>query len=130
MLENLRQYIGIPYRHHGRDRITGMDCYGVISHIYQKEKSITPNDFPYDPVVSIKDVVNIPITEAGWVRVPPEDIQPFDIIVFKNLRYIGQVGMYIGNNKFIHTSKRTGSIISPLNVERKRRIIGVYRWAG
>ena len=129
MIDNVRKYMGIPYLHHGRSA-DGMDCYGVIGTIFENEKGIKVNDFPYEPKVPFKDINNLPVEKAGWSRVDLNDLKPFDIIVFRNLKFIGQVGMYLGDNMFIHTSKKTGSLVTELSAERKRRIIGVYRWAG
>jgi cell wall-associated NlpC family hydrolase len=40
-------------------------------------------------------------------------------------------GVYIGNNKFIHTLKKQGPQITSLNdTTYRKRIRGFYRWIG
>ena len=124
---NLRQYIGIPYKYHGRT-LEGMDCYGLISMIYSRELGIKLPDFDYAKHVEVKEVDDLDFFKVGWTKITLEEVKQFDVIAFKNFHLIGQVGMYLGDGKFIHTAKRTGSVISKLSQERKRRIIGVYRW--
>ena len=51
------------------------------------------------------------------VHVEPSDLQPGDILCFySGGSYIGHVGIYIGDNKFVHAANSsTGVIISELS---------------
>ena len=88
MLKN----IGYDYVLGGTSPKTGFDCSGFTRYVY--------NHFGYKISRTSK-------TQAKDVKeVAKSDLQPGDIIIFKNqsLTAIGHVGIYIGNNKFIHAS--------------------------
>lgn len=126
-IKNLRQYIGIPYEHHGRSG-DGMDCYGITRFIYRNELNVELPDFEY--VSMVKNEEFDIIHNDQWVKVPLEDLKTFDLMVFKNISHVGQVAIYIGHDRAIFTGKKAGSCIMHLSKERMRRLLGVYRWPG
>ena len=126
---NIRQYLGIPYKYHGRDINEGVDCYGLITNFYRREFNIDLPDLPYRKDVKLGDEfssVESNFNKIGWNSADKLNI--YDVIVFRNMRFIGQVALYLYNNKILHTARRTGSVLHDLSKERKRRIIGIYRW--
>ena len=81
----------------GRGPATGFDCSGLVSHVY-------------------REAVGIPIkgTSADLGRqsrpIDRSQLQPGDLVFFNTLgaRH-SHVGVYVGNNKFVHASNpRTG----------------------
>jgi cell wall-associated NlpC family hydrolase len=128
-IKNVRRYIGIPYKHHGRTP-EGMDCYGLAKEIYKNELGIDVPDFEYDQRVANEAFDAIHSPSGAWMRSSTESLQPFDIMVFRNFGVVGQVAIYIGDNKAIFTGSKAGSCLRPLSAERMNRCIGVYRWAG
>lgn len=49
-------------------------------------------------------------------KVPKEELKDGDIVFFKiNGNKISHVGIYIGDNKFIHASTKRGVVINDLN---------------
>ena len=93
------------------------DCSGFVQYVYKH--------FGYSLSRSSK-------TQAhDGVAVSKSNLQPGDVLIFKNTAKtaIGHVGIYIGNNQFIHASNsRTGVIISSLSTSAyQQRYVGARR---
>lgn len=97
------RYLGYKYRWGGISPETGFDCSGFVYYVF-KHFGITVNRVASDQA-------------SNGVHVDAAAIQPGDILCFySGSSYIGHVGIYIGNNKFIHASNSTtGVIISELS---------------
>ena len=94
------QFVGNPYVHGGRSLVTGTDCSGFTSLVYQH--------FGYP----------LSYTPAGqseqYVRVPLDSIKPGDLLFYSNSqKYLGHVALYIGNGQIVHAGTvETGIIVS------------------
>lgn len=98
-----KKFLGYKYVY-GTNGPNTFDCSGFVQYVYKH--------FGYSLSRSSKTQVN------DGVAVSRNNLQPGDIIIFKNTAKtaIGHVGIYIGNNQFIHASNsRTGVIISSLS---------------
>ena len=97
-----KSFLGYRYVY-GAAGPNSFDCSGFVQYVYKH--------FGY----SLNRTAS---TQAkNGVAVSKSNLQPGDIIIFKNTAKtaIGHVGIYIGNNQFIHASNsRTGVIISSL----------------
>ena len=96
------QFVGYNYSWGGKSPETGFDCSGLVYYTYQQ--------FGYTLNRVACDQAN------NGVHVEHSDIQPGDILCFySGGSYIGHVGIYIGNNQFVHASNSTtGVIVSSL----------------
>lgn len=105
MITYAKGFIGVPYVYGGLDR-TGIDCSGLIYTVARD---------------SIK--LQLPRTVAalyGFVKIIPENQKEAgDLVFFKTVGdKISHVGIYVGNNQFIHAASdgpNTGVILSSLN---------------
>lgn len=105
MVTHAKSYIGVPYVYGGLDR-TGIDCSGLIYTVARD---------------SIK--LQLPRTVAalyGFVKIIPDNQKEAgDLVFFKTVGdKISHVGIYVGNNQFIHAASdgpNTGVILSSLN---------------
>lgn len=97
------QFLGCRYTWGGKSPDTGFDCSGLVYYVYQ-HFGYTLNRVAQDQA-------------RNGVHVDPASLQPGDIICFySGSSYIGHVGIYIGNDQFIHSSNSTtGVIISQLS---------------
>ncbi len=97
------QFVGYNYCWGGASPETGFDCSGLVYYTY-KNFGYTLNRVACDQA-------------QNGVHVEPSDLQPGDILCFySGGSYIGHVGIYIGDGKFVHAANSsTGVIISELS---------------
>ena len=92
------------YRWGGRGPATGLDCSGLVSHVFQQAIGLR---------------VQGSSAELGQKArpVPSDQLQPGDLVFFNTLgtRH-SHVGIYVGEGRFVHASNpRTGVRMDPLN---------------
>jgi cell wall-associated NlpC family hydrolase len=88
--------LGIPYKYGGTSPDTGMDCSGLIQHIF---KEAWGKELPR----TAKEMSHV------GTKVDKNDLQPGDLVFFNTLRRsFSHVGIYLGDHKFIHAPS-TGS---------------------
>ena len=98
------RYTGTRYKYGGTTK-RGMDCSGLVQRVWADLK-----------------MKKLPRASAALYNsgrpVHLEDLQPGDLVFFKNTykRGISHVGVYAGNNKFVHASgHRRGVTITKLS---------------
>ena len=80
---------GCKYRYGGKDPETGFDCSGLVYYVYDKF-GYTLNRIAADQA-------------KQGVHVEPEELMPGDLLCFfTSGKYIGHVGIYIGEGNYIH----------------------------
>ncbi|ROW32105.1 C40 family peptidase, partial [Neisseria animalis] len=95
------------YRYGGTSAATGFDCSGFMQHIFRRSMGMT-----------------LPRTSAEQAKlgthVDRSDLQPGDMVFFRTMGRgrISHVGLYIGNNRFIH-APRTGKTIEITSLSNK-----------
>ncbi len=90
--------LGIRYKRGGNTPENGLDCSGFVRYVF-------------------KDVLgaNLPRTSAEISKVgehiDPKDLQPGDLVFYNTLRRgFSHVGIYLGDNKFIHSPSAGGQV--------------------
>lgn len=95
---------GVHYKYGGRSPETGFDCSGFVRYVFQNAAQIS-----LPPSART-------ISELGEA-VKREDLKPGDLVFFNTLRStFSHVGIYLGNNQFIH-APRAGSQVRIENME-------------
>jgi len=86
------QFIGTKYVWGGNSLTKGIDCSGFVQQIYKKFGYATPR-------VSY-------VMAATYERISISELQPGDLVFYgkKSDKQINHVGIYIGNDKIIHSS--------------------------
>jgi cell wall-associated NlpC family hydrolase len=103
-LQNLLQYAlsheGAPYRRGGVNPESGFDCSGFVRHVFDHVEGVA---LPHS-ANAISQIGN---------RIKMTELLPGDLVFFRFMRNtISHVGIYLGNNQFIHASStRTGSVM-------------------
>lgn len=105
-----KQFLGSKYVYGGTTP-KGFDCSGFTQYVYKH--------FGYK-------ISRTATTQSKDGRaVSKSELQPGDLVIFtpyNSNKGIGHVGIYIGNNQFIHAStEKTGVIISSLNTNMYQR---------
>ena len=128
-MKDLTRYIGIPYSSKGRS-FESLDCYGLVFVFYREELGIDVPDYldSYESATSRASVStairdNLP----NWK--PVVAMEYGDLLVFDILGLPIHVGVYLGDNQFLHAFQRTDSCIERLNsITWSRRLVGAFRW--
>jgi len=99
LMEYATSFVGARYRFGGSSPSTGFDCSGYVKYVFQNQFGIS---LPHNAAA---------MSRIGK-RVAQRELRPGDLVLFTTLRRsFGHVGIYIGNNRFIHAaSSRTGIV--------------------
>lgn len=94
--------MGTPYNYSG-DTKDGIDCSGFVAMLYKKVYNVELG-------ACSKDIY------AHDVRpVVKKKLEPADLVFFRiRKKRVSHVGVYLGNNKFVHATVKQGVIISDL----------------
>jgi peptidoglycan endopeptidase LytE len=84
-------FLGAPYRF-GGSSVTGIDCSAFVKKIYQVFDITLPRTAYEQSHVGL--------------RIGRSDLVEGDLLFFNTRRALGHVGIYIGNNEFVHASSR------------------------
>lgn len=97
------EYIGTPYRRGGSSE-AGFDCSGLVHKVFSDALGL-----------------NLPRSSRDMARVGEHvavnELKPGDLVFFKTVRRtISHVGIYLGNNRFLHSPASGGEVrIDDLN---------------
>ena len=108
-------FIGAPYRF-GGSSLKGIDCSSFVQKIYRIFDVTLPRN------AREQSKVGISITR--------ENLTEGDLVFFHTNRSLGHVGIYIGNNEFVHASSRNKSVridslASPYYQKRFQRAVRI-----
>lgn len=107
LIKSAMGLLGVAYRYGGTSARTGFDCSGFMQHIFRRTMDL-----------------NLPRTSAEQAKmgthVNRSELQPGDMVFFRTMGRgrISHVGLYIGNNRFIH-APRTGKNIEITSLSNK-----------
>jgi cell wall-associated NlpC family hydrolase len=109
------EFIGAPYRL-GGSSVKGLDCSSFVQKIYRIFDVKLPR------VASQQSKVG--------VRIDRDELAEGDLVFFRTNRSFGHVGIYIGNNEFVHASSkkrgvRIDSLDTPYYQKRFQRAVRV-----
>lgn len=86
--------LGVRYKYGGNTPDSGLDCSGLVRYVF---KEAWNKDLPR---------TSREISQVG-AHVDPKDLQPGDLVFYRTLkRSFSHVGIYLGDNKFIHAPSR------------------------
>lgn len=98
VLVNALSLTGIRYKYGGKSPETGFDCSGFVRYVYQQAANLT---LPHGARA---------ISQLGKT-IPKHELKPGDLVFFNTLRStFSHVGIYLGNNKFIHSPSSGGGV--------------------
>jgi lipoprotein Spr len=102
LYETIENWLGTPYRYAG-NTLQGIDCSGFVNKIYE---NVYCSLLSGNSASLFKKVKHL----------PKDKLREGDLVFFRiNRRNISHVGVYLGNNRFVHASRSSGVIISSLD---------------
>jgi len=114
------EFLGAPYRFGGSSLYgKGIDCSAFVQKIYRMFNVELPRSAREQAKIGIK--------------ISKDDLTEGDLVFFNTYRSFGHVGIYIGNNEFVHASTR-GKIVridrmdTPFYKKRFQRAVRVKDW--
>ncbi len=116
LLATAYKQIGIRYRLGGTRPETGFDCSGLMKYLYETNFSVT-----LPPTA--------PQQYQFGLRVEKWELEPGDLVFFRTRRG-WHVGMYVGDDSFIHAPNRRKTVrVSPLFADPywRRAFVGARR---
>ena len=128
------KYIGLKFKYKGRD-FNGVDCYGLVLLILKNEKQIEFREYEYSRKWYLEGknyIVDIKNDSFNWSSVSLEKIKPFDVILLyasPNRIIVNHMGLYLGEEKFIHISEDHNSMLERLNDRWVSRIYAIMRYS-
>lgn len=93
-------FVGVPYKRGGNTADTGFDCSGFTRQVYENSIGLL---LPRKADQQAK--------ASGLAPVKRSDLKPGDLVFFNTLkRTFSHVGIYVGDDKFIHAPKPGGEV--------------------
>jgi cell wall-associated NlpC family hydrolase len=111
LLETAATYIGIPYVWAGDRPSTGMDCSGFTRFVYMQHGVDLPHFSGYQAELGVP---------VDYVNIQPGDLVAFGFPVH-------HVGIYIGDDLFIHAPK-TGDVIKISRLSERSNLSAIRRF--
>jgi hypothetical protein len=119
LLRCVSGWLGTPYKYGGNTK-EGTDCSGMVLSVFNEVYNIKMYRSSADQLKNVKEI-NKSELKAG------------DLIFFKiDNHNVSHVGIYLGENKFIHASTKKGVVVNSLDDEYYKkyyytsgRVIGV-----
>ncbi len=106
-MSTVKQLYGVPYKSAGTSK-KGFDCSGFTRYVFQSFGV----DLPHNSAAQY---------QVG-TKVSRKDLKPGDLVFFNtNGRSISHVGIYIGNNTFVHSASSQGVV--------KTKLTDPYYWS-
>lgn len=104
LLNYARNFEGILYKRGGSSPVSGFDCSGFVRYVFSRAEGVI---IPHSSLALSKF--------GDFIR--RHDLHPGDLVFFSFKNSISHVGIYLGNDQFIHASStQTGSVmVSSLN---------------
>lgn len=107
LLKYAGRFVGAQYRFGGASPETGFDCSGYVSYVYRNAAGIY---LPHNAAA---------ISRVG-TSVSRDELRPGDLVFFRHLhKAIGHVGIYVGNDRFIHASSSATGYVQVSNLRER-----------
>lgn len=98
IIMNALSLTGIKYQYGGNSPETGFDCSGFVRYVFREAASIA---LPHNARA---------ISQVGRI-ISAEELQPGDLVFYNTMKSaFSHVGIYLGNNRFIHAPSSGGGI--------------------
>ena len=101
LYQSISEWMGTPYKYSGKSK-KGVDCSGLVCELYKDCNTVVLES-------CAKDLFH------NSEQIKKTDLREGDLVFFKiKKNRISHVGIYLGQNKFVHASSKNGVIVSNL----------------
>jgi len=91
--------LGVHYKFGGNVPDTGLDCSGLVRHVFREVAGVVLPRRSAD------------MRLVGEAVEDPAQLRPGDLVFFRNIgRLVSHVGIYIGDNAFVHAASQRSSV--------------------
>lgn len=126
---NYDKYIGLRYLDNGRTE-DGVDCWGLARLFYKGEFNIDLPSYSeeYSGGTDARILQVVELYKDNWEETTKPNVG--DLCLFNMLGEPMHVGVYVGDNKFLHCRRGSDSVIESLsNLKWKNRFVAFYAYA-
>ena len=125
------EYIGLPFREHGRDR-NGVDCWGLVVLTATERFGIRLPTYVAD-YASTHDADDIGRLVRGqmdlWREVSRGHERPGDVVLMRLLNQPMHVGMVVARGWMLHIEQGIDACLERYDGAKwRRRVMGIYRF--
>lgn len=118
MIHWAEKYLGIPWLSGGRNASEGLDCWGLLCHIYKCEFNIDipAYNVPVGTLAKPETIATGELDNSCWFEV--KDPASSDVVILGNSNRFTHVGVYveIPDAAIIHSAKNCLSCIVTLRI--------------
>ena len=109
-------FLGVPYRRGGISESSGFDCSGFTRHVFENSIGLV-----------LPHRADEQATSAGLLDIKRQELKPGDLVFFNTMkRTFSHVGIYVGDDKFIHSPRAGGEV----RIEDMRESYWARRYTG
>jgi len=109
-------FLGVPYRMGGNNEQQGFDCSGFTRHIFENSIGLV-----------LPRRADEQATSADLLSIHRAELKPGDLVFFNTMkRTFSHVGIYVGDDKFIHAPRAGGAV----RIEDMRESYWARRFTG
>ena len=127
---NYNELIGIPFKENGNDS-TGIDCFNLMRKAFKEHGINVPStniSVCACQEASDKEIYSNLANSWEQLKVPEN---PCGVLISStNPNFANHIGVFIGDNRILHITFNTNSIIERMFPKYKHRIIGFYKYIG
>ena len=123
-----KDLIGTPFIDGGRDKETGLDCWGLAREMFRRQGIEVP-DYHISAMRTAQIAREMTAEEMDWERIAEAEEGCLVLIRLDPDVWANHVGIYLGAGKFIHAYSVAGTCIDRL-ARWRSRIVGFYKPKG
>ncbi len=90
--------VGTPYRYGGNTPDTGFDCSGLVGYVFRDAAGVALPRTSSD------------MSDLDARRIDMRDLQAGDLVFFAEGRHVSHVGIYVGEQRFVHAPNTGGTV--------------------
>ena len=125
---NYNNLIGIPFVGNGDDK-TGIDCFNLMRAAFAKHGINVPaTNISVCACQEASDKEIYKNLSKSWSKLKHPENPCGVLILSSDPNFANHIGVFIGDNRLLHITKNTNSVIERMYPKYKTRIVGFYKY--